>query len=705
MPRTLEQIKDDIKSRLSIVDVVSSRVQLRQAGSAWKACCPFHKEKTPSFTVNPSTGFYKCFGCGEAGDIFTFLMKNDGMSFMDALKTLAERCGVTVDLSHDSGENAAAKRLLALHAELADFYRKCLVTMKSAAKARAYLASRALPAQICEEFCIGYAPAGARILESFAQKRKYSLEEMIQGGLATANERPRHDGADLYDRFKGRLMFPIRDTQGRVIAFSGRIIEANDRAAKYVNSPETAIFKKSFVLFALDKAQRHIAKAPHREALVCEGQLDVIRCHACGFPRAVASQGTAFTEEHARLLARYADSVTLVFDQDSAGQKAAVKTGSLLSACGFPVRVATMPEGEDPDSFLRKNPPQVFQQILDDAQDIIPFQTAYFAAQESDPNSEGAIERISSQALETISAVNNEIRKARMLQQLSDLIRIPPEALQAELRRADAQRETAAARAEQNRNREPARPPVTSAPSPAQLPALPAPEPLLQGAGKRKETRRAAPPPQLEVAICELAVQSFSEDAEVAEFAKTHIHEKLFSNPLCRKIFLACLADCDGGSALSDLQNTDADAAALIGAIASASCKTTGRESFSPIDAARELALRAWKRHCLANADSIPADSADINKRLELKRKTKRLDTWENGASLIAEMFAAENSAPPPILSAIAIESAPLNSANSADVASGEAAENGSAPCKEDGGFDSMPDDDELIPDFGDDFM
>ncbi|MCL1909827.1 MAG: CHC2 zinc finger domain-containing protein, partial [Kiritimatiellaeota bacterium] len=184
MPRTLEEIKDDIKNRLSIVEVVGSRIQLKHAGSAYKACCPFHHEKTPSFTVNPSTGFYKCFGCGEAGDIFSFLMKNDGMSFMDALRALAERAGVEVDLAGGrGGDGASAKRLFALHTEIASFYRRCLLEMKSAAPARAYLKSRALSEEICEAFGVGYAPVKTGLLEAFALKHKFALDEMIRGGF------------------------------------------------------------------------------------------------------------------------------------------------------------------------------------------------------------------------------------------------------------------------------------------------------------------------------------------------------------------------------------------------------------------------------------------------------------------------------------------------------------------------------------------
>ena len=629
MARSLDEIKDDIKNRLSIVDVVSSRIQLKRAGGTYKACCPFHKEKTPSFTVNPSNGFYKCFGCGESGDIFTFLMKNDGMSFMDALRTLAERAGVVVDIAGSADGGVAAKRLLSLHTEMAEFYRKCLLTMKSAEVARKYLKSRDLPERICEEFAIGYAPEKPGILEKFAAKNKYTLDEMIRGGfgLAPSDDRSRRDGANLYDRFKNRLMFPIRDTQGRVIAFSGRLLESDAKAAKYVNSPETEIFKKSATLFALDKAQRHITRHPHREALICEGQIDVIRCHACGFQRAVASQGTAFTEEHARILSRYADSAILVFDQDGAGQKAAVKTGALLSSCGFPVRVARMPEGEDPDSFLRKNPPESFQKLLDESADIVPFQVRYFQTTENDPNSEGAVGRIASQALETIYGAKNQIHKARMLQQLSDLIGIPAEALQAELKRIEEKERERAQRSYPETTVKP----VAEVYFPNEN-DNPNETTLRKPAKTRTSDKVGKVVDPLDLTLCELAIHSFAEDAETVEFAAKHIPEVLITNLLCRKIYNACLNDSD--NAFSVLQNSDRDAAQIIGAIATAKCKTTGRESFTTANAVRELALRLWRRHCLAQIEV--ADSAE--QRLSWRITAKKLDAWETGASVITEL-------------------------------------------------------------------
>ena len=314
MPVIPEAVIEDVRARTDIVQVVGDRVPLKRAGAAWKACCPFHHEKTPSFTVNPQRQSFKCFGCGEGGDVFKFLMKHDGMSFYDAVRYLAEKCGVEIVTEKDDGRTARARRLFQINAEFAAFCHRCLLKTNAAAGARAYLEKRRLDAATVEAFQLGYDPDEWGALDEFARRNRFTPEEMVAAGIGSLPDRP-GASANLRDRFHGRLMFPICDQTGRVVAFSARVLDASKSPAKYVNSPETDVFKKARVLYALDKAQRHIASSPHREAIVCEGQIDVIRCHACGFPRAVASEGTAFTPEHAKLLHRYADSVVELFEE------------------------------------------------------------------------------------------------------------------------------------------------------------------------------------------------------------------------------------------------------------------------------------------------------------------------------------------------------------------------------------------------------
>ena len=313
-----ESVIEDIKSRIDLAELISSYgIQVKHAGATAKACCPFHHEKTPSFNINSSKGFYHCFGCGESGDAIKFVQKQEGLTFVEAVKKLAEQCGVKIEEAEDPNAGLR-KRLYSLMAELAAFYRRCLLQAKEGETARKYLESRALAGAVAEDWGIGYAPNGVANILRWAEKYKYTPEELEAAGVVKAPNRPGDSG---YHRFGGRLMFPVRDKQGRVVAFSGRQLVEKKNSGKYVNSPETAIFKKSNVLFGFDRAGRAIGKDPHCEVIVCEGQIDCIRLHASGFANAVAGQGTAFTDEHVRMLKRVASQAVLVYDDDAAGHK------------------------------------------------------------------------------------------------------------------------------------------------------------------------------------------------------------------------------------------------------------------------------------------------------------------------------------------------------------------------------------------------
>ena len=665
-----DRILEEIKSRTSIVDVVSSRITLKRMGSVFKACCPFHKEKTPSFTVNPSRESFKCFGCGEGGDIFSFLMKHDGMTFVDAVKTLADRCGVEIEFNDDGGTAAVSKRMLAFHTEIAEFYRRCLLQMKSAEVARAYLKSRDLSDDIIEKFKIGFAPDVPGALETFAAKHQYTIDEVVQGGLGLPLDRPRA-GVNLHDRFRGRLMFPICDTQGRVIAFSGRVLDPAKSPAKYVNSPETEIFKKSRVLYALDRAQRSIVSAPHREAIICEGQIDVIRCHACGFERAVASQGTAFTEDHAKLLKRYADSAVLVFDQDSAGQKATVRTGAILLAAGIPVRVARLDPGEDPDSFLRKHPPEVFQKVLDDAIGLMPFHVDYLRAQESDPESEGAVGRIAAGVLQTVAVCLNEVHKARMLQEVAALLRIPESALEKEMAGVE---EVLRRQAETQERRQVARTETRSSPTPKREAStvrsadpVPFDEPMtyidpdehfsdieVSGSGATATGHQAKLPDKIDVSICELLVHNFYDNPDVTKFLVAMLPAWLITDGTCRRIVEAYYSDFEtGAETVLDLQNSDKVVGEFIGTIAVMPNRAGNHENFSALDIARDLVLAIWKRWgARRRAELAPPSGGDdthehARKRADLAVAIKKLNRWETGESVIKMLLGDSDTSTP----------------------------------------------------------
>ena len=425
-----EATVEEIKARIDLADLIASYgIQVKTAGASKKACCPFHHEKTPSFNINESKGFYHCFGCGESGDAIKFVQKMDGLTFVEAVKKLAEQCGVKIEEKEDPAAGKR-KRLLALMAELAQFYHRCLQKTKEAEPAREYLKSRDLGDDVQESFLIGYAPNGASTMIKWAEKYKYTAEEMEEAGVIKP---PRGPGDQGYHRFGGRLMFSIRDKQGRVVAFSGRQLVASKNSGKYVNSPETLIFKKSNVLFGFDKAAGNIAKSAHHEAIVCEGQIDTIRLHISGFPVAVASQGTAFTEEHVKMLKKVADQVTLVFDDDAAGHKATIRTAGLFLAAEMPVRVVSLPEGDDPDSYLRKHPAEDFQKLLDNAESIMSFQVRAEKAKETNPDSIDAMARITKAVLNTIAQSKNAVIKAGMVGEASKLLGVPSAALNEEL--------------------------------------------------------------------------------------------------------------------------------------------------------------------------------------------------------------------------------------------------------------------------------
>ena len=315
-------------------------------------------------------------------------------------------------------------------AELAQFYHRCLQKTKEAESARAYLKSRDLGEEVQEGFLIGYAPNGMATMMKWAEKYKYTAEELEAAGVIKP---PRGPGDQGYHRFGGRLMFAIRDKQGRVVAFSGRQLVASKNSGKYVNSPETLIFKKSNVLFGFDKAAGNIAKSAHHEAIVCEGQIDTIRLHVSGFPVAVASQGTAFTEEHVKMLKKVADQVVLVFDDDAAGHKATIRTAGLFLAAEMPVRVVSLPEGDDPDSYLRKHPAEDFQKLLDNAESIMSFQVRAAKQKEANPDSIDAMARITKAVLNTIAQSRNAVIRAGMVGEAAKLLGVPSAALNEEL--------------------------------------------------------------------------------------------------------------------------------------------------------------------------------------------------------------------------------------------------------------------------------
>lgn len=421
---------DEIKARIDLGELVESYgYRVRRVGSRLVCCCPFHNEKTPSFSIDPARGFYHCFGCGESGTAITFVCRQEGLGFLDAVRKLAQRAGIKLEEKEDP-QAGVRNRLFAAMNELAQFYHRCL-DIREAALAREYLEKRDLGPDVRKNYVLGYAPKGIETISKWAAKYGFTLEELDKAGVIKMPERPGDRG---YHRFGGRLMFPIADRNGRIVAFSGRQLVEDKHSGKYVNSPETLIFSKSAVLFGFDKAARHIARAENREVIICEGQIDCIRLHICGFPNSVASQGTAFTSTHAQMLRRVADSALLCYDDDAAGHKATVRAAGILMAAGLSVRVASLPDGDDPDSFLRTKGAGKFREMVAKrTESIVAFQVRSERAKERNPDSADAIGRISGAVLATIAQCANAVVKSVLLEEAAKLLKVPVFALAEEM--------------------------------------------------------------------------------------------------------------------------------------------------------------------------------------------------------------------------------------------------------------------------------
>ena len=360
-PATREQIR----AASDIVDVIGSYIPLKRAGANFTALCPFHKEKSPSFNVNPHKQIFHCFGCHKGGDVFTFVKDYENIGFMDAVRRLAERAKIPLEFENTPGAQESRHlkdQLLDIHEQLTQRWQNCLANEAAGQLARDYLAKRGVSAEAIKLFRIGAAPELWDDTVNWARSKKFDLATVEKAGLIIRKE----ETGNYYDRFRGRLMFPICDEQGRVVGFSGRVLSGDEKTAKYVNSPETPIFTKSKIFFGLDKSRRAILDAGF--AIICEGQLDLIACFINGVQNIVAPQGTAFTEQHARILKRYANEVVLCFDSDNAGQNATVRALDHLLASGLAVRVAVVPAPHDPDSFIKANGGAAFDELISNAE-------------------------------------------------------------------------------------------------------------------------------------------------------------------------------------------------------------------------------------------------------------------------------------------------------------------------------------------------
>ncbi len=539
---------EQIRAACDIADVLGSYLQLKRAGNSFKALCPFHKEKTPSFHVNPQRQIFHCFGCGAGGDVFKFVMQHENVDFSTAAKLLAQRASISIQYEaggEDREEGAGKDALYRLHEQLATFYHKILTEHETGEAGRRYLQARALDGAIVTNFQLGFAPDRPDALRRWADAKQVDFDLLQTAGFVNRNEQD--DG--YYDRFRGRLMFPLRDEVGRVVGFSGRIIAKDQHPAKYVNSPETPIFRKSRLLFGLDRARRDILES--RTALICEGQIDVIRCHGAGLTTAVAGLGTALTEEHARLLRRYADSVVLLLDADTAGQNSAMRSADIFTAAGLTARAAALPAGEDPDSLVLKQGPEALRALVQQAGTALDFQIDVLRAR--DPSSDpAALLRIARAVLESIAAAPSAVQQEQMARAAATRLNLSPDALLSDLRQR-ARRTT-----------RPAAPAEESPPAPASHP----------------------------VDEVELARVLFHHP-ECLELATRYLPLALITDPDCRHILQALR---NGSTQLvADLAEAGEEAPRLAAAIMASDTRVIGHEN-TPAAACQDIILRIRRR-------------------------------------------------------------------------------------------------------------
>lgn len=409
MPRITEESVARIKDSADIVSVVGKYLQLKRAGYSWKACCPFHNEKTPSFHVNPSRQSFHCFGCGVGGDAVKFLMMYENLDYPTALRRLADMNGIPVIEEEENPEMARQRRqrgrIIELNQLAADYYHRKLCRSRNAAHAREYLKGRGINIEIAKEWNLGWAPPDFRELQQAAAASKMDNRLLVDAYLLGKGP------SGVYPVFRDRLMFPIHNLRGEVVGFSGRVMQADKDPRKYVNTAETIAFHKGELLFGLYKATKAIGQAG-MTVVICEGQLDVIACHELANVRnAVAGLGTAFTEDHARTLAKYAKRAILCYDGDQAGIKASEKTYRILAQAGLDVFQAALPPGDDPDSLIRTQGAEALQQAVANARPYLENRCSHELNQsQTDANARAAlIPRMADLAADISSDVRREV--------------------------------------------------------------------------------------------------------------------------------------------------------------------------------------------------------------------------------------------------------------------------------------------------------
>lgn len=420
---------EEVRARADIVEVIGVQVRLKRAGRNFVGLCPFHNEKTPSFSVNAERGFFHCFGCGAGGTVFDFVMRVEGLTFPEALHSLARRYGVTLPERTDGGGPSSGEReaLALANATAAEFYSHVLWNTPDGAIAREYLKSRGITVETARTFALGFAPARPANLAANLRKRGL-IDAAVRLGLVKRDE-----AGAVYDMFRARLMFPIRDAQGRVIAFGGRVLD--DRLPKYINSPESPIYSKARALYGVYEARQAIQKADR--AVLVEGYIDAIALWQAGFNETVASLGTSLTVEQLRLLSRYTRNVVACFDGDTAGRNASLRALEVFLQAGLLGRGAFIPSGYDPDTFVRERGAQGFAELLEAASLLVDFFLDDEAARVRGPNGPLDLRAEAAKRIaERLRLVSDEFQFNLLVRKAAGLLGLGEEVLRREARRA-----------------------------------------------------------------------------------------------------------------------------------------------------------------------------------------------------------------------------------------------------------------------------
>jgi DNA primase len=422
-----DHVVEQVGAANDIVEIISQYVPLKRAGRHLKACCPFHQEKSPSFMVQPEKQMFHCFGCGAGGDVFSFLMRHENMTFPEALKSLAERAHITLpERRSHPGDGGQKEKLYEVCRAAADIYHELLFT-EAGAPARAYLAKRKITEEILREFKLGWAPMEWRALFDRMVAKKYPEALLKQAALVQQSPK-----GNYYDTFRGRLLFPILNLQNKVIAFGGRLI-AGEEGPKYLNSPETPIFSKRRELFGLNLAKKHIDREWPTLILV-EGYMDFLALYQHGFKNAVATLGTALGEDHVRLMRRFVEEVIVVYDGDKAGEAAALRGLEILLEGGMQVKLVSLPKGEDPDDFLNKRGNDAFAALLKNAKDFFDYKLQALLARYPRQDALG-LSKISREMFETFLKVKNTVMLSEYFKRLARALQVDENSLRTEFSR------------------------------------------------------------------------------------------------------------------------------------------------------------------------------------------------------------------------------------------------------------------------------